>query len=33
MEDRNKVLAHSDADTLQIEPVVTHIAGKPMVCR
>ena len=31
MQDRNKVLAHSDADALQIEPVIWHVAGRAMV--
>lgn len=31
MRDRNKVLAHSDADALQIEPVLWQVAGQNMV--
>jgi hypothetical protein len=31
MEDRNKVLAHSDSEALQIEPVIWQVAGKSMV--
>jgi hypothetical protein len=31
MRDRNKVLAHSDDEVLQVQPVVWHIAGRDMV--
>jgi len=31
MQDRNKVLAHSDDEALQIEPVIWHVAGRDMV--
>lgn len=31
MRDRNKVLAHSDADTLRVEPVIWQVAGKSLV--
>ena len=31
MSDRNKVLAHSDADALRVEPVIWHVAGRDMV--
>lgn len=31
MQDRNRVLAHSDSHALQIEPVLWHVAGLAMV--
>ncbi len=31
MQDRNKVLAHSDSEALQIDPVLWHVAGRDMV--
>lgn len=31
MEDRNKVLAHSDDEALQVEPVIWQVAGRDMV--
>lgn len=31
MQDRNRVLAHSDAEALQPEPVVWHVANRSMV--
>lgn len=31
MQDRNKVLAHSDSEALQVEPVLWHVAGRAMV--
>jgi hypothetical protein len=31
MADRNQVLAHSDSEALQVEPVVQVVGGKPMV--
>lgn len=31
LHDRNKVLAHSDSDTLDIEPVIWHVADRAMV--
>lgn len=31
MQDRNKVLAHSDNEALQVEPVIWQVAGRDMV--
>ena len=31
LRDRNKVLAHSDSEALQIDPVLWHVAGRDMV--
>ena len=31
LRDRNKVLAHSEAEALDIEPVIWHVAGEAMV--
>jgi hypothetical protein len=31
MRDRNKVLAHSDADALRVEPVIWHVGGRSLV--
>jgi hypothetical protein len=31
MQDRNKVLAHSDDEALQVEPVIWQVAGRDMV--
>jgi hypothetical protein len=31
LRDRNKVLAHSDSETLQVDPVLWRVAGRDMV--
>jgi hypothetical protein len=31
MQDRNRVLAHSDDEALQVDPVIWHVAGRDMV--
>ena len=31
MQDRNRVLAHSDDEALQVEPVIWHLAGRDIV--